>query len=1081
MNNTEESNNYRYRGPQSYTKETMEIFFGREDELAAIYSQLLLNKIFVLFGVSGLGKSSLIQAGILHEVETKTFFKPVIITFGNYAGDEAAETEPGSRPADEYTLVNKTWAEVNRSSDINHTNKLTELQIDENTLFSCFKNLQHRQPDNVHHLLIFDQFEEIFSYPDVTINNFLNNLSELINIGLPNRYHDKWEAYCKENTSTAEIEALLFTNLNIKCLFSIRSDYLYLLHRIEKFFPLILSNSYELKSLSLRGAINAIKKPAALLNTAGKNFESPPFVIRRDAVELILHSLLNKADKKQPVAESENTKLKEDEIIESNINGLLERNEAFRIESIQLQLICDHIEKEFVIAKKDLEITESDFKDDEGREGEAYLQNIYRTYYTNTLKLIPVSGNRRAMKMAMEELISEEKDKAKRIPVHEAKLKQIYTTNNGNNFDEDIKLLVGKHLIRPSDDKTYQLVHDTFIKSVQEAKVKRGYDEGYQKRRRKNIKMLSAIGIIAAGLIIFGLYYKTWDEGRINKKRETVLREDLGWAKVSDSMRKELLSLYYFNVSDIEYNNLLLSKKKDIAVYKFLEKNNLPTDSINRLVEIIKAYYKIDTLETTGEYDKACKYILNLPDSFLPNFLFEQFIKNKNRNAIINGHITKKNGVTFLVTLQTDLFSKLLYTKNRTPVIVPYEYEYYNGYKNQGYKKSFTDDMNNLWLDYLDKLKMIESQRIVYDKPTYNSERYSTIDTSGKEKSQTTIEASKLLKPINPDAVKEVKLFASKKDDVEMNKFLKSCKMLEKLEIDGEVDAVNINYNKLKRIELSPYAEILNLDYLVKNFKGNGIGLYKINEVDVEIKKYALLYDKIDSITINSDDFIRQYRDIVKCINLHYLTVLGLRVDDMEADKKKFYSALNEVFDKCKKLEAIDMDIADVNLPGNIITLPLKKLTVFAANTNKIPTEFESLKALEDIFFGVSFFSVTKDTITAIDEPLWLDKLIHLKKLRLQNCFINNIPSVICRLKSLESLNLSANRIKTLPENLGQLANLKELILTGNDSLESLPTSVCNLKKLERAELSGTAIKNYPACFKNFPLLVEVSISSNKH
>jgi hypothetical protein len=70
----------RYPGLNAYTKEDHLIFKGREADSQKLLAQLILNKTLVLHAESGTGKSSLIQAGLLDNIEKlKETFQPVII------------------------------------------------------------------------------------------------------------------------------------------------------------------------------------------------------------------------------------------------------------------------------------------------------------------------------------------------------------------------------------------------------------------------------------------------------------------------------------------------------------------------------------------------------------------------------------------------------------------------------------------------------------------------------------------------------------------------------------------------------------------------------------------------------------------------------------------------------------------------------------------------------------------------------------------------------------------------------------------------------------------------------------------
>jgi len=57
-----------YRGLLSYSEADHEFFFGRERDTDLVVANMLANRVSVLCGPSGVGKSSLLQAGVLHEL-----------------------------------------------------------------------------------------------------------------------------------------------------------------------------------------------------------------------------------------------------------------------------------------------------------------------------------------------------------------------------------------------------------------------------------------------------------------------------------------------------------------------------------------------------------------------------------------------------------------------------------------------------------------------------------------------------------------------------------------------------------------------------------------------------------------------------------------------------------------------------------------------------------------------------------------------------------------------------------------------------------------------------------------------------
>jgi len=80
--------------------------------------------------------------------------------------------------------------------------------------------------------------------------------------------------------------------------------------------------------------------------------------------------------------------------------------------------------------------------------------------------------------------------------------------------------------------------------------------------------------------------------------------------------------------------------------------------------------------------------------------------------------------------------------------------------------------------------------------------------------------------------------------------------------------------------------------------------------------------------------------------------------------------------------------------------------------------------------------------------PAGICSLIHLIKLNLSDCSLQNLSLEIGNLKKLEDLNLTGNNIVILPDEIGELTCLKKLFLDGN-KLKTLPESIQQLTALE--------------------------------
>ena len=154
----------------SYGKEDNDTFFGRDAEIEEIYYRVHKSKIFVLFGISGIGKSSLINCGLANKIQESDWF-PIQIRRGSDMNKSLRST-------------------LQKCLDEPHSNSQNEpLSEMVQRIF-----LDHFRPI----YFIFDQFEEIFIFGSE------KERSELI----------------------ATVKSITKSNLQCKFIFSVREEYL---------------------------------------------------------------------------------------------------------------------------------------------------------------------------------------------------------------------------------------------------------------------------------------------------------------------------------------------------------------------------------------------------------------------------------------------------------------------------------------------------------------------------------------------------------------------------------------------------------------------------------------------------------------------------------------------------------------------------------------------------------------------------------------------------------------------------------------------------------------------------------------
>jgi len=160
-------------GLQSYTEEQANIFFGRDDEIERLTNLIKANTLTIVFGRSGTGKTSLLNAGVFPRLR-KDYCLPFRIRL------EFDEESP--------SLV----AQIKRvlKTEIDKYGFSVDAYPKEETLWEYF----HREPlwRSVTPILIFDQFEEIFTlarkstrFGTDELEVFWQELADLIENSIP--------------------------------------------------------------------------------------------------------------------------------------------------------------------------------------------------------------------------------------------------------------------------------------------------------------------------------------------------------------------------------------------------------------------------------------------------------------------------------------------------------------------------------------------------------------------------------------------------------------------------------------------------------------------------------------------------------------------------------------------------------------------------------------------------------------------------------------------------------------------------------------------------------------------------------
>ena len=241
-------------GLASFTEETRAYFFGREEEVAELARRVQRKLLTLLFGQSGLGKTSILRAGLVPRLRSQGYCPIYVrIDYGRDAPEPAAQIKQA---------ILRTARRAGRWSQ--------EGVAAEGE--SLWEFLHHRDDVLLDEagatlipLLIFDQFEEIFTlaqsdeFGRARAARFVAELADLVE----NRPPKAFEAKLDEDDSAAE--RFDFARSDYRVLIALREDYLAPLEGLKKQIPSISQNRLRLAPMSGNQALEAVLQPGKQL------------------------------------------------------------------------------------------------------------------------------------------------------------------------------------------------------------------------------------------------------------------------------------------------------------------------------------------------------------------------------------------------------------------------------------------------------------------------------------------------------------------------------------------------------------------------------------------------------------------------------------------------------------------------------------------------------------------------------------------------------------------------------------------------------------------------------------------------
>ncbi len=204
---------YPFKFLDSYQKEDSKWFFGRDEEIEALYEMIFQSTVVLVYGASGTGKTSLINCGLAGKFQPHDWF-PIMVRRGNDLNASLEKKLLDSGGTFESQSFDFAWEDEESEANTSSTSKLSPVG---NALHSIYQ--KSFRPI----YLIFDQFEELFV------------------LGSKKEQQQFFETTLN----------ILKSNQPVKIVFSIREEYLGYLYEFEKVVPQLLKKKLRVEPMNL--------------------------------------------------------------------------------------------------------------------------------------------------------------------------------------------------------------------------------------------------------------------------------------------------------------------------------------------------------------------------------------------------------------------------------------------------------------------------------------------------------------------------------------------------------------------------------------------------------------------------------------------------------------------------------------------------------------------------------------------------------------------------------------------------------------------------------------------------------------
>ena len=497
-------------GLESFQEETRAYFFGRDAEIDELHLRLRNLPLLILYGRSGLGKTSILKAGLIPRLREENQLPLLLrLRYGDTTSDPCSQLVSAVFNG----KMGKQIEPVSLAQAIEWMRCLGEklkFSFPEDIHSLLWLRLHYRdEPPAISHLII-DQFEEVFTLgaQDPGVENCVRDILALL-----------LQRVIPQPISRLILEHNNFLDhfdpdsIPVRVLLALRDDYVYALNRWRRHLPALSQNNFELRALRGSAAFDAVYRPGTLrCHYQGK-------VSEEDKIETGLLPIIS------------------EETAEKIVRFFAKKNDDIPLEEIEadspiLSLLCRQL--------NDHRFNQSPCAAQIQFDGKADIDKIIAEFYDRCLAQRPEA----VRTFIEEELVSRS---GARLAQDEKSIldafEDAYKDRNDNWFVQEgygnatatdaracLNDLVSRRLLSPlaGDKPRYELTHDLLVKVVEEKRtearerrqwIKKIQDsqQGEISKIRDNIIKMNWIALVAFFIIL--LLWKN-AEDRFNQWRD---------------------------------------------------------------------------------------------------------------------------------------------------------------------------------------------------------------------------------------------------------------------------------------------------------------------------------------------------------------------------------------------------------------------------------------------------------------------------------------------------------------------------------------------------------------------------------